>query len=211
MPWKKIARDAGQQDWVLGTVSPDSTFVMSSVGSSQATTTVQATFPLATNVKISKVALSWSAVGLTDGSHKFNIVLGNGSNTAGTVAANDNSTVNGYPTNYASTGVALFAADVPISSGANYAYGTFAQGQGYLTCTASGGSGVFIPTSYDAVYPVGNYLTLRLTTPGASGLFSSLAVALLLEARPIPPTYVTQTANASIAGNNPNALPGWSF
>ena len=219
MPWKKALSDS-QQAWQTGTLGTIVDFQVVNIGSGIANTVYQTTYTVPTNVKISKVAISWTAIGATTGTHLLNVVIDNGlpfnayatNGVALATGGNDNSTINGYPTNIASSGVALFQNDLAITAGGGAFGNSYASssaagvGQGWITCTASGGSGVWLPTFYDQVYPLGYRFSLRATTPAATtNLFTNLQVTLLGEVRPITPTYVTQTVNGA------TIVPGLSF
>ena len=102
----------------------------------------------------------------------------------------------GYPTNIAVAGNALFSADVPfqatttttasspglamplpfVAGGA--AGGT---GQGWIALATGGLYGLIVPTNYDAVYPAGTPLTLRVTTPASTGSITNLLVNFNVE------------------------------
>lgn len=212
--FKKTLADDSPQAWNLGKIGTDS-FQIASAGASVANTTIQQLVVPPTNVKIAKVAIAGTAINAVDGTHKFNIVLGTvGAYTAGTIAANDNSSTNGYPTNVASGAVALFSADVAITSAAANAFsattangttGCLVPGTGWIKVTTTGFYGIFVPDSYDAVYPAGVPLGLRLVTPATTGSITNLCVTMLLEPRPLSPTYVPQTIS------QPPIQPGSAF
>lgn len=216
MPFKKALSD-NLQDWVTGTLGMTPLFKVASVGASVANTTISDMFVLPANTKITKIAIACTAIGALTG-YSFNIVLGTtGAYTQGNVPTNDNSEVDGYPTNFAVNGQSLFAADVVLNA-ANTGF-----------ATATGGSAVFstqgnaVPAAstiylaaYDAIYPNGGILTLRLTTPASTGSISNLVVSAILEPRVLNPTNVTQTASFSGTGGvvvppQLSILPGSSY
>src|ERR1700726_1307487 len=89
------------------------------------------------------------------GGAKFNIVVGSGSYTAGTLPPIDNSQLYGYPTNLAIAGDALFNTDVPFTTDEFPGPLVGAQGQvinqgNVIITAATGGSTVLVPTNYDA-------------------------------------------------------------
>lgn len=181
-------------------------------GAAAANTVALASFTPPTNLKISKVAVSFSATGdAVTGIDSFNLVVGGITGqtgqayTQGVTATNDNSytatsvqpgltTGNyGFPTNFAVAGNALFIADIPLNNAAAYAYiapasglpvatpgfaGYGVQGTGWITIATTGGTGIFIPSYYDAVYPAGVPISLRATSTTS---ITNLQVALLCE------------------------------
>jgi hypothetical protein len=88
--------------------------------------------------------------------------------TAITVPPNDNEEVYGYPTVFGAAGQALFGTDVAFNT-------TNFPG----LAVATGGSGLFVPTHYDAVIPALTLLTLRVETPPNVGSITNLSVSLL--------------------------------
>ncbi len=156
---------------------------------SQANTAIQSAYISPVQYKIRKVAVYFSAITAVGTTISFNLVVGTGAYTQGSVAANDNSfdptsttTVGvggtfsaqgavlggvGYPTNVAVVGNAVFSADVTIST------------TNFPNATTTGGYGILIPTNYDAVYPAGIPLTLRATTP-ASNTITNFTIGLAI-------------------------------
>jgi hypothetical protein len=126
----------------------------------------------------------------------------------------------GYPTNVAVVGNSLFSADVTFNSanvfnpagaatlGPN-SPGFGSAGMGVLgtgwqaLVTATGGSGIFVPTNYDAVYPAGIPLTLRL------GIIAANTITNLIVAIGVEPIMLRGAPN-STAGQV-IALPGTDF
>jgi len=234
MPFKKALSDQQQQAFVTGSLGADNIFVTGSVAGAVANTAIQAFYPLPTNIKLSKIAVSYSASTSVAGTFSFNIIYNSGAQlngvqtyAQGSIPANDNSGAiatppgnapnvssiggPGYPTNPAVAGQSLFVSDITINPAnafsattANGTAGCKYAGTGWISATTTGGVGIFIPESYDAFYPLGGVLTLRLTVPAASTL-TNFTVVSVPEVRPISPTYVTQTIN------NPQILPGSSF
>jgi hypothetical protein len=126
----------------------------------------------------------------------------------------------GYPTNVAVVGNSVFVADVgftatnvfnpagaatlgPTSPGFGSA-GMAYYGTGWQSlATGTGGSGLFVPENYDAVYPAGIPLTLRLVIAAASTI-TNLLVEIGIEPvmlRGAPMSTVGQVI----------ALPGTDF
>ncbi len=180
----------GTQD--LPTVSP---------GAGVANTTVQASRVVPFNYKIRIVAVMFTAIDAVAGVDSFNLVVGGiptqtgQTYTQGNIAANDNSDTYGYPTNVAVAGNSVFGADVPFNS-ANLASantltwlppgsvpstnltGQSVPNTGWQVIATTGGYGLFVPTNWDAVYPAGIPLSLRVTTAASTGTITSLAVTL---------------------------------
>ena len=210
MPWKKALAANSSQAWRPGTLGSES-FQVASVGAAVANTTIQQLIALPCNSKISKIAVAFTAVNVVTGTHKLNVALGLTGAYSG-VNPNDNSNVEGYPTNIGTGSVGLFAADIAINSAnaysattANGTSGCAVPGTGWIVCATTGGYGIFVPDNYDAVYPAGYPLSLRVVTPASTGSLSNLTVTLLVEPIPLSPTYVPQTIN------NATVLPGTSF
>lgn len=218
--WKKALSDHPQA-WQTGTLSHENMFTVATATGTIANTAIQGYYPLPANTKVSKIAVSFSALTAVAGTNKFNIVYngpsqlnGSQSYTQGNIPSNDNSNIYGYPTNPATFGQALFSADIPITNAANYAYsattangqpGCLIPGTGWIaTPTTTGGVGIFVPDAYDAFYPIGGVFTLRLTIASGSTLANFVLVSLP-EPRPISPTNVTQTISGA------TILPGISF
>lgn len=122
-----------------------------------------------------------------------------GSVTVTSPAASGNATAyNVYASSVTGTETKLNA--TPIALGANYVITANAAGSSVPAInTTGGGSAVFIPTNYDAVYPAGGVLTLRATTNTGTGSITGLKVAMLAEplglrAGPVPSaTYYQAT------------------
>lgn len=160
------------------------------------------------NYKINKIAIAYTAVAAVTGTHKLNLVVGlTGAYTAGKIAANDNSIAGpsvgpgttyptspggmGYPTNVGVIGNSVFSADLAILStnvfnpaGAaninppNGTAGMSVLGTGWQLVGTGGGYGLFVPDAYDAVYPAGIPLTLRLVTPASTGSITALSITI---------------------------------
>lgn len=125
----------------------------------------------------------------------------------------------GYPTNVAVVGNSVFVADVGFTStnvfnpgGANFnpnsvgfgSAGMAYPGTGWQSlATATGGSGLFVPENYDAVYPAGIPLTLRLVIAAGSTI-TNLIVEIGIE------PVMLRGAPMSTAGQV-IALPGTDF
>jgi hypothetical protein len=200
VPFKKALTD-NLQDWVTGTLGLTTLFKVASVGANVANTTVSDLFVLPANCKITKIAIASTAIAALTG-HSFNIVLGTtGAYTQGNVPTNDNSETDGYPTNFATNGMALFAADVVLNA-ANTGFATATGGSAVFSTSGNAvpaASTIYL-AAYDAIYPNGGILTLRLTTPASTGSISNFVVAGVLEPRVLNPTNVTQTASFSGTG-----------
>lgn len=126
----------------------------------------------------------------------------------------------GYPTNVAVVGNSVFITDVPFTAANVFnpagaaslgsgspGFGTAGMaffGTGWQAlATGTGGSGLFVPENYDAVYPAGLPLTVRVTVPGASAL-TNLNISICVEPmalRGAPMSTVSQML----------ALPGTDF
>lgn len=219
MAWKKAITDH-PQSWETGTLAPENIFSVATVTGAIANTAIQGYYSLPMGTKLSKISVSFSALTAVAGTNKFNIVYNsptqlNGAQTytQGNIAGQDNSNIEGYPTNPATAAQSVFSADILITNAAGNAYsattangttGCGVPGTGWLSTTTSGGMGIFVPDSYDAFYPLGGVFTLRFVIAAGSTL-ANFNVTAVLEPRPITPTYVTQTIN------NPTILPGTSF
>ncbi len=205
----------------------------------QASTVISAGFLLPCNYKIVKVGVFYTATDAVGGGNSFNLVVGTtGAYTQGNVPGNDNSFAQtfqpgptqtsaaypspapsyglGYPTNIALAGQSVFLADVPINSGAAYAYTNpvapfiapstgapnvayVPSGFGWVSATTTGGYGIFLPANYDAVYPGNIPLTLRATVVTSLANFTA---TLLIE-----PMYTRPT----LPGPDIAAFPGIDF
>lgn len=149
---------------------------VAAIGAGVANTVVQARVVLPFNYKIRYVAVDLTAIDAVAGLDLFNLVVGTGAytNTAASLAPNDNRDTNGIATNVAVAGNSVFGADVPFN-----AANTQVQGSGWIAlATAAGGQGIFVPPNYDAVYPRGVPMTLRVVTVAATGSISNLAVVM---------------------------------
>jgi hypothetical protein len=181
-------------------------FPVVSPGAGVANTTVQTSVLLPFRYKIRKVSVIFSAIdAITGGSDAFNLVLGGVTGqtgqtyTQGNLAPNDNSQTGssavpgqntgnlGYPTNFATAGQSVFAADVPFTfaGGGTYATGlsstnTQNSGSGWISLTTSGGYGIFVPPNYDAVYPENVPLSLRVATTAVTGSITNLFVTIMI-------------------------------
>jgi hypothetical protein len=205
---------------------------VASIGAGVANTTVQTARCFAGRFKIAKVVVSLTAIDAVAGADSFNLVIGgltgqtsqtysqgnpaplDNSFTYDPTQASGNSNL-GYPTNIAVAGQTVFANDVPFNSANVYATNTagvagdltgLAQpNTGWLAlATSTGGYGIFVPTNYDAVYPEGLPLSLRVTTAASTGSISNLSVGLVLE-------YMGHYANQSTASTHYQFTPGWDF
>jgi hypothetical protein len=218
------------QSFNLNALGVDSFPVVASIGQGIANTAIQAYWISPCMFKIAKVAVFASAIDAVTGTDAFNIVVGTtGAYTQGNIAANDNSIAGpsvsvgstyptsaiggmGYPTNVAAVGNSVFAADVPFQSttavpfpyvgaGAGNPGG---NGQGWKALATTGLYGLLIPTNYDAVYPEGVPLTLRVSTVASTGSISNLLVAFTWE------PVARRGAPISVAGQVV-AQPGLDF
>lgn len=210
MPLAKEGVAQSPRTFVLSTLGFESFDTVASIAANIPNTTVQNHICIPTVYKISKVAVSLTALNAIDGTHKFNLVVGGlQGQTAqaynqNNAAPNDNSFTHnaasavgtdnlGYPTNIATAGMTVFGTDVPF----NPADATY--GSNWISLTTSGGYGIFVPTNYDAVYPAGTPLSLRAVTPVTTGSISNLRVMVLIEpmglrAGPVPSaTYYQAT------------------
>jgi len=197
MPFKKATAD-NLQDWVTGTLGITPLFKVAAAGAAIANTTVSDAFVLPCNTKITKIAIACTALNALTG-HAFNIVLGTAASyTQGVVPTNDNSGTSGYPTNVATNGMALFAADVVLNA-ANTGFATTTGGSAVFSTQGNAvpvASTIYL-AAYDAIFPNGGILTLRLVTPASTGSITNFIVGAVLEPRPLVPTGVTQTASFS--------------
>lgn len=153
-----------------------------SPGAGVVTTTVQDAISMPFNYKIRKVSVMLTAINLVDGTEVFNLVVGglkgatSQAYTNTSVAANDNSATYGYPTNTAVAGNAVFSGDVGFNATNAFSSTT---GTGWIAlATTTGGYGIFVPTNYDAVYPQGVPLSLRVSTTASTGTISNLSVTI---------------------------------
>lgn len=166
----KIAQDAEQSAYRFDAVAPFAFDLVASVGANVANTTVQARLPVPSRMKIQKVCVDYSAIADTTGDHKFNIVLGTGSYTQGSVVPDDTGRYVGAlavqvpggiaPVSVGTNGEALFSADIALTAAADTPV-------------------VFIPTNYDGIIEQGSLLTLRVVTPASTGSISNLKVTLV--------------------------------
>jgi len=160
--------DVNRENLVLGALSPVvNLFSVASVGASQANTTVQGTALLPGRVKIPKIMVYCSAISAITGTISFNIVLGTGAYTQGSVPGNDNSSVpdvawnaagqatsqqapgiaapypaggGGLCSNPAVAGNAMFAADV-VFNVTNFPARTLPSGAAVPALTTANGTG----------------------------------------------------------------------
>jgi hypothetical protein len=173
MPLSLLGLNSTPRSDTLNTVSW-APFPSVSPGAGVANSAIQAVISPPTRYKIRKVSVYFSAIDALTGD-SFNIVVGTGTYTQNNAAPNDNSFDQalpggvGYPTNVATAGMSVFAADVVFNatSFSNIATGT-------------GGYGIVIPTNYDAVYSGGTPLTLRVTTNASTGSITGLIVSLAI-------------------------------
>lgn len=226
MPVVKRGLTLARESFNLNALSMDTFPIVASIGAAVANTTIQSYWISPCAFKIAKVAIFASAIDAVSGTDAFNIVVGTGAYTQGSVAANDNSIAGpsvgpgttyptapggvGYPTNYAVVGNALFAADVPFQAttampspyvSPGVSGGT---GQGWKLLTTTGLYGLIVPTNYDAVYAEGVPLTLRVSTVASTGSIANLLVSFTYE--PLP----RRGAPISTVGQV-IALPGVDF
>ena len=130
---------------------------VAAVAAATANTVVQARLPMPQRFKIFKVGVVYSAIG--SGTHSFNIIVGPGV-SIGANTVKDASTV---------LGNSVFQTDQVLTAAADI-------GQ------------TFIPTNFDTIYDVQGAagpssfcpLTLRVTTPAATGSLTNFKVVLLL-------------------------------
>lgn len=204
---------------------------VAAVGAGVANTALQALFISPFNYKINKVAIAYTAISAVTGTTSLNLVVGTGAYTQGNPAGNDNSIAGptsmtnyptapggmGYPTNVAVAGNAVFSNDLTVNSantfnpaGAagtgtpNGTEGMAVLGTGWIAVGTGGGYGLFVPDYYDAVYPAGIPLTLRVTTPATTGSITNLTVTIGYEPVALRGAPMS-TPNQTIA------LPGTDF
>ena len=187
--------------YVFNTLGSESIGPVTTVGAGVVNTTVQAGVQFPTYVKIIKVGFFVGAIDTVAGTDLFNLVVGTGTYTsaAASVAGNDNSFAQtlqggtaaapglGYVTNPAVAGNTIFGADVAMTA-ANFP-----------GLTTSGGYGVLVPPSYDAVYPPTLPITLRVTSTASTGSIANLLLTLLVEPVTYRPFWQTPA--------NPQVLP----
>jgi hypothetical protein len=178
------------QSYVFDTVAWES-LAVASVGAGVANTTIQAALNPPTMYKIAKVSVYCSAIDAVTGD-SFNLVVGTTASYTSAAASGgnpDNSFAQqlqgapagsqfgvGYPTNVATVGTTVFGADVVLNTTniPNLAIST-------------GGYAVLVPGyttglggSYDAVYPSGVPLTLRMTTNASTGSVTNFKVTMVI-------------------------------
>jgi len=164
----KKGLDYNRENVVLGTLGCESNlFNIASIGASQANTTVQGYVLLPGRVKIPKITVFCSAISAISGTLSFNIVLGTGAYTQGSVPGNDNSSVppvaynlageatsqqapgivapypaggGGIASNPAVAGNAMFAADV-LFNVTNFPARTLPSGAAVPALTTASGTG----------------------------------------------------------------------
>jgi len=147
-------------------------------GAGVANTTIATTKVFPFQYKIRKVAVYVASIdAISGGSDAFNLVVGTAASYTNTnIAANDNSDTNGYPTNVAVVGNCVFNGDMGFT-----AANTPVNGSGWITlATSTGGYGIFVPPNYDAVYPAGIPLTLRLVTTASTGSLGASSYTLAI-------------------------------
>ena len=184
MPLTKQHTARYPRTWVFDNLHYEG-FSSVNVAISNVNTAVLAVMPLATGVKIAKVAVAWTA--MTDATPSFNIVyntaqaLGSArsytqgnvvppdnSYTAGITASTVGATVNtvGFPNPALTTAYPNFQQIGGLGIPTNVAVDgqpVFAADVVFNTTnfpgagTTTGGQGILIPTNYDAVYPAGVY------------------------------------------------------
>lgn len=227
MPTLKRGLTLARESFNMNALNMISFPVVASIGAGVANTALQAYFISPCLFKIAKVAVFASAIDAVTGTDAFNIVVGTtGAYTQGNVATNDNSIAGptvgpgttyptvpggvGYPTNVAVVGNSVFAADVPFQATTAVPSPYVAPGpnggtgQGWKALATTGLYGLLVPTNYDAVYPEGIPLTLRVSTVASTGSISNLLVAFTYE--PIS----RRGAPISVSGQT-IALPGYDF
>src|SRR5665213_165782 len=183
----KKGLDFFRENYVLGTLGTESNiFSVASVGASQANTTVQGYWLTPGRVKISKITVFCSAISAITGTISFNIVLGTGAYTQGSVPGNDNSSVPDVA--YNAAGQATSQQDPGIT--APYPAG----GGGLCSNPAVAGNAMF---AADVVFNVTNF--------PARTLPSGVAVPALTTAAGTGATYGFQFAPASPDAVWPNA------
>lgn len=183
------------KSWVFDAVSSES-MAVASIGAGVANTTIQGAIVLPYNYKIAKVSVYCTALDAVTGD-KLNLVVGTtGAYTSAAASGGnpDNSYAQqaqgaatgqpygvGYPTNVATTGTTVFGADVELNTTTvpNLAistggYAVWVPGVTALTSTTVMGG------SYDAVYPSGVPLTLRVVSNASTGSITGLKVTLAL-------------------------------
>jgi hypothetical protein len=149
------------------------------IGAGVANATVQSLKVLPFNFKIRKVVIYVPSIDAVAGGDSFNLVVGSGAYTQGNIAPNDTFDTSGVNAVTAVAGNCVFANDVPFNSAntaaSNTAYtpgnliGQAPPNVGWLSLATTGGSGIFVPTNWDAVYPAGIQITLRVTTVASTG------------------------------------------
>lgn len=164
------------------------TFPAQTLSDGVANTTISGTVLVPVASKIAKVMVYAAAIDTLAGTDLINVVVGansSGAYTAGVIAPNDNSLIGpppgglGYPTVFAVAGDALFAADQALTA-TNGQVQANLQPAFPVPTTTTDSVWAFRPTHYDAVYPAGTPLTLRVTTTASTGAITSLVVCLLL-------------------------------
>lgn len=206
MPLAKEGVSQTPRTYVLNTLGFEQIDPVAAIGAGVANTTVQTHTIFPCNFKISKIAVSLTAIDAVAGGDSFNLVVGGlQGQTAqaynqNTAAPNDNSFTHnaanavgsdslGFPTNIAAAGMTVFANDVTFNSAnvqtasgvAGDLMGRAQPNTGWISLATTGGYGIFVPTNYDAVYPAGVPLSLRVTTVASTGSISNLRVMVLIE------------------------------
>lgn len=201
----KKAVDFNRENYLLGALATVQLFSVNAIAS-QANTTVQAYFVLPGRVKIPKLAVFCSALTAQAlSAASFNIVLGTGAYSQGSIPGNDNVDVptvsygpTGQPTainasgstvagggglasNPAVAGNAMFAADVVFNT-TNFPNLTTATGTGATYAQ------ILVPSSPDAVWPNSGVLTLRYTT-AASATITNLIITAFMEPQPLSASF----------------------
>jgi hypothetical protein len=212
---KKAVDGSFREFYVLNTLGLDGVvFAVPAVAASQVATTVQGIYILPCRTKIAKISVYCSAISHTDGSIKFNIVLGTGAYTSGNNApGNDNSSVPGVTLNDSTT-----MQPVTLAGGSGICTNPAVAGQSvwaadvlfnvatFPNLTTGGGTGptyaqFLAPSSPDAVWPNQGVMTLRCITP-AGHTITSLIIAATLEPQPLSATYPSIPAALT-------AIPGY--
>jgi hypothetical protein len=145
-------------------------------GSLGTVTVAQTTGTLAAQATADAAAITAAAIGITATSSGPQVIL-----TATTAGARGNFIATSASTN---GGDSIFSGQMLLSGGIN----------------TGGSSGLgLIPTYYDAVYPSGAIMTLRLTTTAGTGSITNLSVSAVLIPQPLEATFPSQAIEAPSA------------
>ncbi len=174
--------------WVFDTLGVWSFPTIATVAASTVNTTILAQLLVPQAIKIPKVMIGCTAIGLLSTTLSVNVVVGLGAyeTTPGVIQTPplDDQETYGYPTAYAANGQALFIPDIAFTA-ANFP-GYFITNQLGVTqtvapaiTTGAGGVGEFIPYHWDAVIPPYSWLTVRAATPSGQTI-TNLTVSMVV-------------------------------